>query len=426
MFHNVRSRIHRILLALGLLAMSSMITHSVASAAADPLAGIPATYKDYQSFPACSAAVTSFCIVSFGIDLNKDGVAETPDPNLKIALSAYLFSIKDWNTPSLGYEIYVDGSQELSPTIPAGTVLTFAVNTGAFKPSPSLFTAAEVLLFDVNQVDGNWITTGTWKTAGYTFALQSSDNGVIEFVKNKRDYISTAGGVQFYEEPNTLLESKKGMWVSTNASTTGEIQFNAATMTWNVELGGPPKKVDGTINVLRYSTFLPDTFIQYAYGTTPDVLSTALTMTRTDKDVTTKVDATITRVEGPVPGLVITLPDIRLYGTVVTTKSVHAMGSSYSSQPKIRISPKAPILRAPTILKVSRVSSTAIRVVGRPLSGATSYQAMCSQGLVNTFAKAKSPSVTVKGLTPGKWNCKIRGAKKLGGRWSSKIGVTIR
>jgi hypothetical protein len=51
---------------------------------------------------------------------------------------------------------------------------------------------------------------------------------------------------------------------------------------------------------------------------------------------------------------------------------------------------------------------------------------MCSQGLVNTFAKAKSPSVTVKGLTPGKWNCKIRGAKKLGGRWSSKIGVTIR
>jgi hypothetical protein len=426
MNHAPRQLFRRLLVAFGLVAMSSVLTHSIANAASDPLFGIPATYKDYQEFPACSATVSSLCIVSFGIDLNNDGVFETPAENLGIKFNAWLFSIKGWNTPGLSYEIRVNGDQELSPIVPAGTAATFAINTGAFKPSPSLFTGADISLFDVNQVDGNWITTGTWKTAGYTFALESSDNGVIEYNKSKKDYTSVAQGVQFYEEPNTLLESKKGMWVSTNASTTGEIQFNAATMTWNVDLGGPARKVDGSVNALRYSTFLPDTFIQYAYGTTPDVLSTALTMTRTDMDVTTKVDATITRIDGPVPGLIINLPDIRLYGVVVSKKSVHAMGSNYSASPKIRIAPKTPLLRAPSILKVSRRSSTTARVVGRSVYGATSYQAMCSQGLVNQFAKAKGPTITVKGLTAGKWNCKIRGAKKLGGRWSSKMSVVIK
>jgi hypothetical protein len=117
--------------------------------------------------------------------------------------------------------------------------------------------------------------------------------------------------------------------------------------------------------------------------------------------------------------------DIRLYGASVATQGVHTAALRYSTAPTLKIKPKTSLLRAPSIKRASRASSTSAKVVGASVSGATKYQAMCTKGIVTKFAVAKTPSVTVKNLTKGKWSCKIRGVKKVGGRWSAKINVKL-
>ena len=408
--------------ALAASALAGPIT--AARAADDPMAGIPATLKDYEEFPVCSATVTSFCIKSFTIDMDNDGVFETPPATLPVTFSAWMFSMKDWNSPSLSWEMRANGQQELHPVVPVGTPASFEVNTGAFKPTPSLFTKDDIVSFDVSQVDGNWITQATVKTTSYVFALNCENDG-CQNPKSQRDYISTSQSVLFYDKPTPTILAKHGMWVSTNASVTGELVFLPTTMTWSIDLAAPAKKLDGTANEIRYRTFIPDTFIQFGYGTTADVLASALKLTRTDMDVTTEVSATITRVLLPRPGLLINLPDIRLFGTVVQ-KSVHSMAVRYMSAPTLKISPRTALLKAPTLLGVKGSSKAkTARVTARGIYGATKYQAMCSNSSRSVFANAKSPNVTVKGLTAGKWTCQIRGVKKLGGRWSARKSVVI-
>jgi len=417
-------------LALAIFGCTSLIASTTtAHASTDPLEGIPDRFRsnEYNDLPACTNAVTTFCIESFQIDLNRDGVFETPNPNLQIAFTANLFSVAKWNTPSLSYNLYVNNNQELSPTIPVGTAFTFSVNSGAFKPTPSLFASAEVVSFDVKQVNGNWVSSGTLKTYSYTFGMEgiTPGSGLINYDKDKKDYISFAGAAQFYEAPSAMTESETGMWVYTNASMTGELHFDTSTLTWKLPLGGPVKKADGSRNELIYSSFLPDTFIVFAYGTTPDVLKNSLVMTRTDGDVTTKVDATITRVTSPIPGLIVKIPDIRLYGTVVTKKAVSAMGSRYTANPTIRIAPKFSLLKSPKTVRVTKTSPNSVKVVGAKVSGASRYEAMCTSGRAFVSAKSRSAAVTVSNLTSGQWSCRIRGLSKLGGRWSPKKTITV-
>lgn len=415
----------RVGLSLSLLAIVVQAPASP-TASANPLAGIPAGYNDYDELPACSDAVTSFCVESFTIDLDGDGTFTEPPAGQYIEFAAWLFSIAEWNTPGLSYEVRVGGSQELHPTVPEGTASQFVINTGQFRPTPNLFTQAEILAFNVENVNGNWITSGTWKTTARTFATPSESNGEETFENNKRDYLSQAQGVQFYDPVTRLNESKRGMWVSTNASSTGELVYNPSNMTWTVELGGPVTTAAGNQNVLRYSIFLPDTFIRYAYGTTPDVLRNALTMTRTDKDVTTQVTATMTRVEAPVAGLVLTLPDIRLFGTPVTSQSVRAAASRFTTQPTIKIRPKKGLLRAPVLVSARKATATSVRVIGRAVPKAKRYQAMCNKGLTVKVATGRTPTVRVKGLTKGRWTCKIRAREQVGGKWSKTMKVTLR
>ena len=428
---NSKSRNIRCLFVVaGFLAASAVLPHSIASASdPDPTADIPSSYKDYDQFPVCSASVTTFCVASWGVDLNNDGVFETPDASLNISFKAWIYNIKDYKAPGLVYELEVNrpsgvpAFQELAPEIPVGTAATFAINTGAFRPSPELFASSDVNYIDVNRVDGNWITTGVIRTYSYTAAFGCEDD--CDNPTSTSDYKSFAQGVLNYESPGTLRDSKKGMWVSSNASLTGGLVFNQDELTFSVELLGPAKRPDGTDNVLKYSAFVPDTFIQFAYGTTADVLASSLSTTRTDLGVTTKVTSTATRVTAPIPGLLITMPNIRLYGAPVSSQGVRTAASRYSTAPTLKIKPKTSLLRAPSIKSVSRASSTRVKVVGASVSGATSYQAMCTKGIVTKFATAKIPTVTVKNLTKGKWSCKIRGVKKVGGRWSSKLNVNL-
>ena len=135
--------------------------------------------------------------------------------------------------------------------------------------------------------------------------------------------------------------------------------------------------------------------------------------------------STATRVTTPIPGLLITMPDIRLYGAPVSSQGVRTAALRYSTAPTLKIKPKASLLRAPSIKRATRTSSTKVKVMGASVSGATGYQAMCTKGIVTKFATAKTPTVTVKNLTKGKWSCKIRGVKKVGGRWSSKLSVRL-
>lgn len=399
-------------------------TTSVANAA-DALDGIPSWYRDFQKFPACSASVASFCIQSWGVDINRDGVYETPDPSLHVSFAAWVYNIEKGKEPSLVYELEVnreDGStnfQELAPEIPVGTSATFSINTGGFEPTASLFASSDVSYIDVQQVNGNWITTGVIQTFTHTAAIGCEID--CEHPTKTYDYDSFAQGVLWYEKPSALRDSEHGMWVSSNASVTGQLNFDATTLTFSVDLLGPAKRPDGTDNILRYSAFLPDSFIQYAYGTTADVLATSLSTTRTDFGVTTSVKATATRVTSPIAGLLVSMPNIRLSGAPVAAQSVHASGSRYSTTPTLKIKPKNSLLRAPTIHRVIRASSTSVRVSGSPVSGATGYQAMCSRGIITHFANAKSATVTVKDLVPGAWSCKIRAVKKVGGRWSANL-----
>lgn len=418
------------LFTLAIFGCTSLIAGTTAAhASTDPLEGIPDRFRanEYNDLPPCTNIVTTFCIESFQIDLNKDGVFETPNPNLQIAFTANLFSVAKWNTPSLSFNLYVNNNQELSPTIPIGTAFTYSINTGAFKPTPSLFASSEVVSFDVRQVNGNWITSGTSKTYSFTFGMRGNTpgSGLINYDQDKKDYKSFAGGGLFYETPSAMTESKTGMWVYTNAAMTGELKFDTSTLTWKLPLAGPAKKADGSTNELIYTSFLPDTFIVFAYGTTPDVLRNSLVMTRTDGDITTKVDATITRVTSPIPGLIVKIPDIRLYGTVVTKKAVSSMGSRYTLNPTIRIAPKFSLLKSPKTVRVKMTSSNSLQIVGAKVFGASRYEAMCTSGRTFVSAKSRSASVTVSNLTSGRWSCRIRGLSKLGGRWSPKKTINI-
>ena len=396
---------------------------TVATSATDPTAGIPPSYRDFQEFPMCDSTVTTFCVVSWGLDRDDSGTFTTPDVGMGVTFNAWIFSIAEFNSPGLGYELRVDGQQELSPTVPFGTRFQFAINTGAFKPSPSLFTQAEVESFDIVEVDGAWVTSGIMRTSSWPFALGCEADSNCSKPTNQRDYQSFAQGVQFYEEPNLLRDAKRGMWVSTNAAVTGEIQFDRQTMTWTVDLAGPARKADGSINTLRYSTFIPDAFIQSAYGTTADVLARSLAATRTDASVTRAVSATITRVTAPQSGLLISMPSISLTGSAVSTQQFASASKRFSTAPKIRIKPKSALLRAPGGVRVRRADAKSVRVSSSRVSGATRYQAMCTKGATSVFATARTPNIRVRGVTKGTWRCSIRGIKKIGGKWSTSLRI---
>lgn len=425
---STRRSVLRILAAASFVVTGGIVSQTSAHATSDPNEGIPLDFKDLQNLNECLTATQTFCISNFGIDLNNDGVFEKPAANSGLKFTAYISGVRgEWNSPTLVYSVLLNGKPELAPVVPVGTAITFSLNTGLFEPTPELLTDNDVRNFDVSFVDGKWVTSGTFRTTSKTFAMQGIDpkTNMIVYNKNMEDWVSRFGGIQFYEKPSIMRNARRGLWVSSNASVINELKFFPKTMTWEVLLGGPARKVNGSVNELTYSTFLPDTFIQYAYGTTADVLVNALTTTRTDGDVTRVVTNKISRVTSPIPGIIITIPDIRLFGTVVTKQSVERVSRSFSSNPRIRIKPKQRLLSSPKLQRVRALGGTQIQVTGQAVRGSVRYQAMCSQGLNTVFATSKRPVVTVDVGATGAWKCQIRGAQRVGGRWSRSLTVNV-
>lgn len=392
----------------------------------DQKAALPQTSSNYHDLPACTSTITAFCVESYGIDLNSDGVFETPADDSPISLRAWLFNLS-YDMPGLAWELLVNGSQELAPVIPAGTAATVRINTGQFKPTANMLSTARALAFSVLYENGSWITRSTFRADAYSVSVDCTYEQACETTKNQRDYGAFGQQTLFYEEPSPTVEAQHGMWVSSNANTIHELQFDRAELTWSVILVAPSKKKDGSPNEVFYETFLPDSAIAFSYGTTPDLLTKSLTVTRTDYDITRAVEATMTRVTEPVAGVLISIPDIRFYGKVVEKSGmIRSLASSgLSTNPKIRIAPRVAVLPQPKLINAS-ASRQSARISGRPVPGARKYQAMCSRGAQSSLTTSKSPSITVKNLTPGKWRCQVRGVSALAGRWSDPKVVTIR
>ena len=400
-------------------------TGAMAEISAEGKATLPATSSNYYDLAPCSSTKNSFCVESFVIDLNNDGTFETLPVSSNISMHVWLFNLQ-YDMPGLGWEILVDGKQELAPTIPAGTRARVRINTDQFQPTANLLTEARIEAFSVAYDANRWLTSVDFVTMPYTFALNCTSDQECATSKSQTDFASYAQGTMFWNDPSPTTQAQHDMWVSTNASTIYELQFNRTELTWSVILVAPMTKKDGSPNVIVYETFIPDTAIAYSYGTTPDLLGKYLSVTRMDFDEVREVKATITRVTTPVSGVLISIPDIRIFGKTVKKSAVTESSSgTYSTRPKILIKPTVTILPAPKNVAATTKNSVT-RLTGRPVSGALSYQAMCSRGAsVVTSQQSSVPLATVKLTSKGKWRCQLRARGKLAGNWSSPITVKV-
>lgn len=397
-----------------------------AGASDDQRTVLPSTTADYYFMGKCSPSLTAHCIEHFDIDLNGDGAFETPPENLGITLRAWYFSVQD-PLPGISWELNVNGNQELAPTIPAGTHARVVINTGQFQPTAKLLATARIHAYSVSNESGNWLTSAEFSTIPYSFALGCESEWECARTKKRTDYGSFGQAVMFGEDETPTIQAQHNMWVATNASTIYDLTFDRDTLTWSVILVAPLTKLDGSPNEILYESFIPDTAIAYSYGTTPDLLTKYLSVTRTDFDVTREVKAKFIRVTSPVPGVLISIPDIRIFGKVIEKSGlVTSSASQFSTQPHLLIKPKVPVLSAPRSVSAS-LQRTSVRISGRSVGGASRYQAMCSHGAkVLMGASSGSPSSNVSGLTSGTWRCQLRAKGKIGGKWSDPILVKVR
>lgn len=397
-----------------------------AEISAEAKATLPATTSNYYDLAACSPTLITFCVEDFVIDLDNDGTFETPPALMNITMHAWLFNLQ-YDLPGLGWEILVDGNQELSPVVPAGTRAQVRINTGQFQPTANLLTQARIDAFSVVYDSNRWLTSVDFATSPYTFALNCTSDQECATSKNQTDFASYAQGTLFWNDPSPTTQAQHNMWVSTNASTIFELQFNRTELTWSVILVAPMKKKDGSPNVIVYDTFIPDTAIAYSYGTTPDLITRYLSVTRLDYDEVREVKATITRVTSPIPGVLISIPDIRIFGKIVKKSSLAASPSgNYSTRPKLIIKPKVAVLPAPKNVAAT-TNNRLVRIVGRSVPGATRYQAMCSRGTSVVLGQLTATSASTLTLTnAGKWRCQLRARGKIAGNWSNPITVTVR
>jgi hypothetical protein len=391
----------------------------------DVKALLPPTTSNYYEFDDCNQSTKTFCIETYGIDVDGDGTYTTPDIYSPINMRAWLFDLSS-DMPGLGWELNVANNQELDPLVPVGTRLKVRINTGGFRPNPNLFATAKIIDFAVFEENGNWITTSTFETIPYSSMLDCDSDPDCDKPKNRRDYRSFAQSILRWDDPSPTTEAQANMWVATNASTVYELQFDREKLEWSVLLLSPLTKADGSRNEVMYESFIPDTAISFLYGTTADLLARNLTVTRTEMDVTTAVKASITRLLEPVPGILISIPDIRFNGKVVEKKSKIATSAvGRSVKPEIRVSPKKPVLPEPRNVRVRASKGSAV-VSSSTVRGAKKYEAMCSRGAQAILTKGAAPSITMKGLTPGKWKCQMRSLGSLAGNWSAPVTVTAK
>jgi len=135
----------------------------------------------------------------------------------------------------------------------------------------------------------------------------------------------------------------------------------------------------------------------------------------------------ITRVTEPEAGILINIPAYSFSNAAAIPLAAGGLRtvSSDFTVPKLRIKPRYKLLKAPTNIVAAKAVKSA-RIRSGKVVGALGYQASCTKGNTIRYAKANIPNILVKKLTSGKWTCRIRAVKKIGGTWSIPKSVWVK
>lgn len=387
--------------------------------------------EEWENFPFCiDAAANEMCVESFQVDDNNDSVYESIPAGDDLSANAYLFDI---NGEAASFALYINhlGNQELSERLPLGSKIRVIVNTRDWKPSSQAFSTSKITDFSQVQENDEWVTTMGVETMSMAFATNCYQEG-CEDPQNRIDYVSKADFILFNVDAQSAYEKLfDGMFISSNATSTMWPTYDSETMSWTVDTAGPPTTNRGDENIAYFNSFFPDSAIISAYGADPVSMVGVFKVTRKDGNQTVEQEVIITRVTEPAPGLLIEIPAYSFETNDVVVSPLSKFGKKFAplasgdfTSPVHKIKPKTKLLSAPT-LKSAKKNGLKIVLTGSKVTGATKYQGVCVKGSKLKYATAKNPKVTVNNLTSGKWNCRIRGVKQVGGKWSNQIQVKI-
>lgn len=414
-----------------LIAISSAALALIASTLAAPAQALNVIIPDqWANFPACSQAdENQMCVETFMVDVEGDGY---DNPAETLSLNAYLFDIHEDNSASLAIYINNNGWQELSPTLPTGSEILMVINTRDWKPSSQAFSTSKVNHFVQEQNEaGDWITQAEVSTSSMAFATECYQEDCSN-PQDRIDYVSKADFLLFDLGQQTAYDKLfDGMFISSNATSTIWPTYNSETMTWVVDTAGPALTDGGDENVAYFNAFFPDSAIIAAYGADPQSMVGVFKVLRKDGSKTIEQEINISHVEEPVAGILLEIPAYSFSSNDVITAPLSVFGKNFApltsnryTSPQHKIKPKVKLMSAPSLYSISKSSSSAT-LKGSKLSGASSYQGVCVKGSKIKYGTANNPVVKVKNLTKGNWSCRIRGVKKIGGKWSSSRQVKI-
>ena len=382
---------------------------------------------EWAEMPMCGDAdPTEMCVQTFEVDGEANGNWENVIDDQELKVHAYLFDFKDNDVASMEAYVTYTGYGDLAPRVPLGGKIAIEINTRDWKPNPQAFSRANIQGFSVTEVDGEWITSTTIETKGISLKRSDEDGGGIV------DTISAANiilwGDEYRDAYSVVFD---GMWTSSNAASTTSPVYDETNMTWTIKTSGPALNSQGDPNVAYFNAFFPDSAIIAAYGGDPEAMLGVFKVLREDGSQTVEQEVTISRVAEPTPGILIEIPAYSFSSNDVVEATLSGIAKKFApySSKKFRnpthvIKPKKKLISAP-VLQSAKVSGKQIALTGSKVSAADSYQGVCIKGSKLKYATANYSKVTVKNLSKGNWSCRIRGVKKIGGKWSNSINLKV-
>lgn len=198
---------------------------AAASGAGEPAARQAPLPPAREDFPPCSSERREFCIVSFEMDIGGSGLWSAPPDGIVVEAELWAsWEDRDSFNLDLRSNVPPDSfSQELAPTVPAGTAVRIVVNTGSWEPPPTMSSSARVQEWSRALGADGWTMTFELATNGSSVATGcSTSECTVE--RGEVDYSSRASAVVWGIWPGlsaeevAVQELSTGAWVATNAS----------------------------------------------------------------------------------------------------------------------------------------------------------------------------------------------------------------
>ncbi len=404
------------------------LTFFVATLAAPAQAQNVVMPPDWEVFPKCiDTDENVMCLQKFDVDSDQNGTFEDALSSDSLYTNVYLFDNKENNIASLAAYVYSNvGYQNLDPALPIGSKINLEINTRDWKPNPQAFTTAKLDSFRVEQVDGEWITYATIETKSYSIKREADQGGGILTQDSQANLIMWGD-----ENKDAYSYVFDGMYISSNASSTTWPWYDSAAMSWTLDSSGPALNTYGDPNIAYLNAFFPDTAIISAYGADPESMVGVFKVLRKDGTEIVEQEVVISRVEEPIAGILIEIPaysfssnDVIEAPLSIFKKKIAPFASKKYRSPKHIVKPKVKMISAPSLYSANKQGKKVV-LSGSKVSTANSYQGVCIKGSKIKYGTANNPKVAINNLTKGNWNCRIRGVKKIGGKWSNQIQVKI-